>query len=414
MVGRIWRYVAADLAIGTAVLLVFYALSLMWIVPDDVLFHLFFIGMMVAGMASVIFAFMVRLPVPASTEAAIDSAELTRRLRVMGLMAAVSGDMTTVTLDQWAAVKVHVPHGVDSRKPFMTLDGTTSSTVVILLLFLSGYAAIGAVPLSAYLLYRTLWKTDAMISSGLAATPSSDRRTQRDEIKENLLEGLSEARRLANEAYIAANSAYQDMILLSITLVGLLGGVSLFVLLSQTELFPLDDRFVASLLAGMAISIAASILLILMLSRRMRPNVLRLSDWVRRLDFAVARELSPRSNEEAETSIEILFTAYDQVPSWLRARRKGALLRDPVSTVLEGLLVIWSATALIVAVPAFFTDILAGLETLAVGVLLAVAAYLLYRNAVRQSDRESRRLREEWDSRRLDLSKAIEERLGGR
>jgi ABC-type multidrug transport system fused ATPase/permease subunit len=419
MRSKTWAFVIADVLIGAIIFLSFYILASTEVIFSDFYnYYLYYFGLMFAGAASLIFAFVLRFPVePGFPGEEASMGELARRVRVAGYSAKERPREVAISFDSWTGVNLRYGGKGSDRHLYYTLDATSTSISVILILFLLAFPAVIAVPFSAFLLYRTLKNAGACMPKALGGdykgASTATYGSEGQEIKERLMDSLSEARRVAEEAHHTANSAYQDLILLAIALVGMIGGLVLFILFSQTALFEIGSRAAFSFIAGMAISWIACALLLRTISKRMRPRVRELKDWVSRLDAALGREQMHRPDAQGEAAIEVLFAAYDELPYWLKVRRKSVLIRSPSSYILMWLLSIWAASVLIASISAFSFDFKTGMFTFLMGVAMASAAYLLYRHGLKQADLESTALTKEWEQRRKDLSQAVEERLGG-
>ena len=377
--------------------------------------YLIYIVPMVGGMLSVIFAFTIRLTVEVVPMGRFTTiAGLAKAFRLAGFTVAERTATVTVTFDKWTAVRLSFNEGGDARLVYR-LDATSTSLSVILILFLLGLSAVIAIPFCVFLLVRTHANARAYapwVLSGdfdMLARPGTTQASR--DIRENLLDSLSEVRRVANDAYWSMRTASEDAAVLSITILGLVGGLILFAILLQTSVFDPYYRAAASLLTGLGIALITSILLAIWISRPMKPKLGELDTWVKRIDRALLRERADDQQEGSESSIELLFGAFNEMPNFLHARRKAVLSRYPATQILVLILVLWGSSFIVLGSSVFYGALMY-LIPLAVGLAMVSAAFLLYRWSLRKESAEEAYIAKEWERRRDYLRSAVEEQLG--
>ena len=259
--------------------------------------------------------------------------DLVHRLRMNGLMTEERPKSLTVQLDRWTAIDMRYRNSQKGSKLRYRLDGTPSTLALVIFLFFGVVSGILAIPICIYLMFEADRYARRFIVPLLSGGPYATEGPQ-EEIKGLLIDGLSESRRLAEEGYRAANSAYEDDILIAIIVIGMVGWLVLLAILSLLPLFDAPNRVAASALLAFPISTAACGITVFLIMKRVRPKVLAMRQWVIRLDQGLSRELTSRIPEGDESSIELLFSAYDEMPNWLSARRKNLGVRYPAYGIL--------------------------------------------------------------------------------
>jgi len=236
-----------------------------------------------------------------------------------------------------------------------------------------------------------------------------------EEIKGLLIDGLSESRRLAEEGYRAANSAYEDNILISVIVIGMVGWLVLLAVLSQLPLFDASNRMAASALLALSISTAACGITVFLIIKRVRPKVIAMRQWVIRLDQGLSRELTSRIPEGDESSIELLFSAYDEMPNWLSARRKNLGSRYPATSILMVMMTLAGASLVFSSLFSLVdSESNFALISIALGALLVGGALWLERWVTKWQSAEETRIAQEWQRRRERLQRMIDLHLEGK
>ena len=146
-----------------------------------------------------------------------------------------------------------------------------------------------------------------------------------------LTEGLSEARRINLEAYEAAKSNYQDMILLSLVF-GMLAAA-----LAVISIAYLDDAGVVSvdgeiiLYVGILAFVATAIFSAFVVRRRLKSRLDDLKGWKDRLSHAMYWQTHPTSDEiTPDSQFELLAEASKKIPEWLEIRRRSSARAEAI------------------------------------------------------------------------------------
>ena len=132
-----------------------------------------------------------------------------------GLMTEERPKSLTVQLDRWAAIDMRYQNSGDGPKLKYRLDGTPSTLALVIFLFFGLVSGILAIPICIYLMFKADRYARRFIVPLLSGGPYAVQGPQ-EEIKGLLIDGLSESRRLAEEGYRAANSSYEDNILIAV------------------------------------------------------------------------------------------------------------------------------------------------------------------------------------------------------
>jgi hypothetical protein len=397
---RVWVYVAADLILGTIPLILLTIL-----LPD---LTLAIIGLLFGGMLVVVFSFTARFHSDLDqVNGSPSMSDIAHRLRMIGLEAEETQKSVIVHFDRWTAIDLRFQeHGNESRLIYR-LDATSSSMAILVFIFLSTIFGVLAIPLCIYLLIEAERYARRFIIPNLCGELSSTQ-SPPEGIKGLLIDSLSTYRRLAEEAFRAENSTYEDIILAATIAIGLIGGLVLFAVLSQLPIFESSYRLAASALSAFTISIATCVISILFVKRRVKPRIDFLLQWITRLDKALTRELTDQKSEEDESSIELLFSAYDEVPIWLNSRRKSIINRYPTTSILMGLMTIWGVSLIFSgALSLIGSEWFLSSLIISIGAILVVGAYLLQRKVTVLERTEGTRLAQDLQRRREALRRMI-------
>lgn len=249
---------------------------------------------------------------------------------------------------------------------------------------------------------------------GIALNASQKTEHQEKSIKEMLIEGISEARRLSVEAYEAAKSNYDDLIVLS-----LVSGL-LLVMATVISLLYLDriSGFVATgeilLYASVAVFVATVILLYAFFRQRYRHRLGRLRDWSETLSRAFESEGRPPGGEiTPDSHFELLAEASREIPGWLEIRRKSMLAREPGWTMVILLTGYSGAMFAIGGAATVIQGTLSGLILLSTGIILICIGAVVYNTTARRMASEAKALEDRWKRRSEQMTADMENLLGG-
>lgn len=325
--------------------------------------------------------------------------DVAHRLRSAGYRVDARAQTLTVRVTTSASVKIHARPSDANTAMYYQCDETPEgwSWVVILFIFIQG---IGALIFALYHMTKIHNFVTEMLVPQLPKGGEPRPLTDGPAIRAELIDGLSESHRLAAEAYEAAHSRYEDVVVI-LWIVGMalwLTGfvyVELYSGLNFIKKSPLDS-FLLSTVAILATFVPAHLLH----KRRVMPGINNHKAWADELRYALEFETSRIARTDDETShFELVLRACDELPNWLEARRKGALSREAGTSLmimLVGYISLWffiSAFAFLMSAP------LLALMIVSAGVVLAVVAYTLYRKMVAAMMEEKDRLMSEWHAR---------------
>jgi hypothetical protein len=415
MKSRAWPYLLADLLLFIAVLLIVWViLGLPGLDSDFVGGFSILLLFLLPALASVILTYSLRFPIDSGEIHAMSEFEIVHLFRLLGYEVQSSPSGIIVHFDSWTGVKIRTSKKNTSSFMF-SIDGTHSALMFTLIVFMITPLAWLVVPLNLYQIEWTLRNVDDLLrsSSKEAGLRENECDTGKRKTKELLIDSLSEARRMAVEAYRAANSGYQDAILTVIILLGLVGWMALFAALSLTSLFEPDYKLVGSLLISFGVTWFGCAILVHIINRRSRPKVLRLSKWVQDIDLALRSERAVSWDDTQGSSVELLFSAYDQLPNWFRARRKDFWYRNPVHYYIFFILILLGSSFLLGSLGTYSDPRMPSILLL-LGIGSLVAMFLLYRQILKKTELEEAMLTQEFEERKKQLySKFLEQLEAG-
>jgi hypothetical protein len=126
--------------------------------------------------------------------------------------------------------------------------------------------------------------------------------------------------------------------------------------------------------------------------------------------MALRSERTMAWDEGQGSSVELLFSAYDELPGWFRARRKDFWYRDPVHYYIFFLLIILGSSFLVGSLGTY-SDPRMPLVLLLLGIGSLVAMYLLYQWILKKSELEEAKLTLEFEERKKQLFSEFFEQL---
>jgi len=110
------------------------------------------------------------------------------------------------------------------------------------------------------------------------------------------------------------------------------------------------------------------------------------------------------------SSVELLFSDYDQIPDWFRARRKDFWYRNPVHYYIFFLLILLGSSFLVGSLGTY-SDPRMPMILLLLGIGSLVAMYVLYRQILKKTELEEARLTQEFKERKKQLFSKLLEQL---
>ncbi len=394
---RVWVLISADLIIGFAMIALF-----LFLVHD---YYIAYFGFAIGGMLAVVISFGA--PFPSGLDQGNGGpslADMAHRLKSNGFKTEEKPRSVIIHFNRWVAVDLRYQKRGNGSRLIYRLDAPPSTLGVILFLFLTVGFSFLAIPLGIFLLTQMDRNARRFLLPFLRSEPRPVQ-TPQNTIKDLLLESLSECRRLVEEAYRGTDSAYQDYVLIDVIVIGLIGWLVLLVIIMQLPLFDFSNRLVYSALLALAISVVGCTIAVFLTMKKLKPKVIALQRWVFRLDTAIVNELSNRMPEGDESSIELLFSAFDEMPSWLSARRKTVLDRHPASYILSLMLALWGSSTMFSGFFGLFfaTDQISSVLSISIGGALLAGSFWLRRWTLKKEIVEEKWLAQEWARRKEQL-----------
>ena len=371
-------------------------------------FFLLIVGFGVAAAAVLLCLLLLKWPLATSTaDAGRVLSHIAYQLRRRGLRVEETSDLATIRLGSTVALRIHSRRSLAGSEISWQAYATPAGwgTLITLVVLVWGApASLGAI----LYVFRKARKFahDAVIP--LVREAESSGPPHEDDVRRMLISGLSEAHRLASEAYEALRSAYTD----SVALVGITAGLAWSILFVVVLFVP---PFAGDWIAAAGIGVVAGVLTGLGLYAQWRRTMGRrlqtLHAWSARLREALSRETAqPEAAAPESCSVELLLEASRQIPSWLRAKRQAGLSADQVvdwAVFILSIAAFWTGWAALTQMLSSVPSFLVVISEFTAAVVLVFAAYAVWAHWKRKRDEALVRTRAEW-RRRTD---ALQEKL---
>jgi len=334
--------------------------------------------------------------------------DLAHRLRSARYRVTEEPGKLSIQITPLVAIKVHaVADGANSEILYQA-DATPGGWTVLVLLFLftRGFAGF---PLALYHFLKARRFAEDQLRPQLPKGGVPRAKVGAGDIRDRLIDSLSEGHRLAAEAYEATQSRYEDRWL---TLGS--GAVFLWMIALVTLSVGLQDSILAHnpaylLIIPSAITIAIFVPSVWSTRKWFKPRIHDYREWADRLRKALEKETVHETTESPESSaFELIAQAYRQVPTWLEARRKGSFSREPGAWMLIFTCAITAVLLVMFAIILYsFTIWSLGLLIWSLVLLIGAAAligfcYLLYFRLRGRANEEGSRTLKDWNY-RLDV-----------
>ena len=259
-------------------------------------------------------------------------ADLAYRLKVSGYLVTERRGTLTVRISSTSTIKISA-RGAPGGTALRYRIGMTPQAAILLVIVVMAPTLTASVWLAfvLFMIYRTAVFASDRVMPRLSQLPVPKPPAEEEDTRKMLINGLAEGRRLSAEAHEAARSTYHDAIILSVV-ASLVLSFALGLFLSMRILYGESGAMV--LLAAEAFAVLAgtisSVISWRLLARRWKPRISDIGAWSARLEAALAREASDRPAPDGEpSSFELIAGWYEELPKWLKARRKGGMLREP-------------------------------------------------------------------------------------
>lgn len=271
--------------------------------------------------------------------------DLVRRLRMARYQVSQSQHSLRVKVSSATALAVHVrDSGKECEVTYqVNLTPDSTGTLAVIVLFTGGFFLV---PAAVFLLIKASSFAEGGIVPQIprGGTPTSLEGA--DDIRSELIDGLSEGYRLSYEAYETTWSTYTTAVA-SLLLIGIIVWVTVFGLVSFGGfLSVIISRVADSALLATAVALPLTIIPLQRYRRRWKPRVNDYWLWSNRLHHALASEADRITTADSQSStFELIVRACSEVPKWLADRRRGGYLtRESNSLMLYsilGTLTIW-------------------------------------------------------------------------
>jgi len=334
--------------------------------------------------------------------------DLAHRLRSGRYRVTEEPGKLSIQITPLVAVKIHaVADGANSEILYQA-DATPGGWTVLVLLFLftRGFAGF---PLALYHFLKARGFAEGQLRPQLPKGGIPRAKVGAGDIRDRLIDSLSEGHRLAAEAFEATQSSYEDRWLE----IGF-GAFSLWSIVAVTLGVGLHDSILAHnpaylLIIPSAITTAIFVPAVWSTRKWFKPRIRDYREWADRLRRALEKETANETTESLEPSaFELIAQAYRQVPTWLDARRKGSFSREPGAWMLIFTCAIIAVLLVMFAIILYsFTIWSLGLLIWSLVLLIGAAAligfcYLLYLRLRGRANEEGSRTLKDWNY-RLDV-----------
>lgn len=319
-----------------------------------------------------------------------------------------------IRVDKLAQVKVRARGAVGGTRLEYQVGATPVGATFIVVMFLL-VPPVSAIA-SLFIFVSALRFVDTAVAPRLTGLPAVVSAPM--DVKATLIDSLSEGHRLAQEAFESAKSNYEDLIIIIIV-----SGIAVFFggFIATWWLQPPDtassdwSRFPV---AVGAIAMLAFTLPSLWRVRSSHKKAMgRFERSVSRLGGALASETSSlQPPDGSPSSFEIIAGAWDEVPSWLAARRRAGMFRHPS---IWTAIVLFAYSGVLLLVVGIAELLYPGVDYQTAGVIVAlgsvmiVSTVLLYIRWSRDQKLESERIVEDWRRRIALLKSEMEKYLQG-
>jgi hypothetical protein len=363
----------------------------------NVLFYAAFF--MFATLWGLLFYIIPRLDTAAGTPKEVLQ-DLAHRLRSGNYRVTEEPGKLSIQITPLVAIKVHaVADGANSEILYQA-DATPGGWTVLVLLFLftRGFAGF---PMALYHFLKARRFAEDQLRPQLPKGGVPRAKVGAGDIRDRLIDSLSEGHRLAAEAYEATQSRYEDR-WLSLGF----GAIFLWMILLMTLGVGLQATLTSNpaylLIIPSAITLAILIPSVWSTRKWFKPRIHDYREWADRLREALEKETAHETIESPESSaFELIVQAYRLVPTWLEARRKGSFSRESGAWMLIFTGAIFAAWLVVIAI-ILHTFVIWSLVLLVGAAALTGLCYLLYSRLKERANEEGVRTLRDWNY-RLDV-----------
>ncbi|MDD1771134.1 MAG: hypothetical protein LUO79_08640 [Methanomassiliicoccales archaeon] len=371
------------------------------------------VGFIISGLLALLASSIVSVPFELGAGTPTNLYDLGMALRLRGARVIETGDGIRIPVGALYSVEVFSVKrgtGVETR---YKIGWTSTGLFLMILLLVTVVGNLVTVVISIYALLKVQASFDGVMQKA-GEREISRRVERRDDIGHMLIFSLAEANRIAWDVRTVRHSRYQDVILLSVFFIGLVGSLVLYIIFSGLggagpHYGPLE------LVSAISISVGLTIVACLLARWKMSPNIKKADSWVMRLEMAMAREEAGIS-ADGESTVGLLIEVGAVLPEWLQVRERGQLDNNAVMWIVAFFLIWPAAYGFANGISLLLTnsgDSRFGLLMIAVSLALTFAAYLIYRYLLKQERVKSNQIRREWEWRQQYLTRRLEELIEG-
>lgn len=337
--------------------------------------------------------------------------DLAYRIRTTGHPVEVVKDVLRVRIDSLAALKLHVrasPRGTEIR---YEVDATGLGWTLVLVFALISYLAVIALAVAVVIHWRAQSFARSRVKALLAQPPLGTLPSQ--DVRSLIVEGLSEAQRLSEEALEYEREARQNAIGIVLVAAVALWGI-VFAVVGIYALLPLPNSAAAAALLAFLVSGTTAVLGSWLVYVRRAPRIRELERDARFYRSASTEHvLATEGPSGARGTLEMLLHAATRSPYWREIRRSRRFWHDPIAGL----------TMFILAYGALFLPFLAIIGSFlswewriflgAFGAILAAGGIWFVRSWTREIQEQDERDRRGWEERRAAIEAELWRILSG-
>lgn len=332
------------------------------------------------------------------------------RLRILGYTVDAAKSPVRIQIDSVSALKVHVRAGPRGTEVRYEVDATTLGWAVVLILLFTGYLGLISVGVAIFIHATAASFARKRLLPTLQYPPLGT--LPRSDVRSFLIEGLSEAQRLASEAHEWEKEANQNAIGLIV-----IGSVFLWIvtLLGVPLLVPpmastlLADAVLATVTSGSAAFLGSWAVHV-----RSRPLMRELEQDAGMYRAALANEImGAPTPQDTRGGLELLLYAAQRSPRWRAIRRRRRTWHDPWLGFTVFAFAEVTFLCFLFAIVADFVSVEWRIGLAVVGSLSVLEGVSTVRTERREIHQQDERDRLDWERRRQEIETAFWKLLSG-
>ena len=376
----------------------------------DIPLIIFFGGLIAAFVA--ILAVALYKPLLAVTPVAAPAVmrDIAYRLRVLGYPVDAGMSPVKLTVDSLSVVKIHVRPGTRGTEIRYEVDATGLGWTLVLILMFSGYLGIASLIIALYIHASAAKFARNRVLPAIGRPPLGT--LPGPDVRSFLVEGLSEAQRLASEALEWEREARQNAVGLIV-----IGSIVLWVatLFSLATLVPpIPGALVLDFLLATVASASAAALGSWAVYRHSRPVVLELQQDAETYRAALVNEVFGGSTPQATRGgLELLLHAAQRSPRWREIRRRRKRWHDPWTGFTIFAFAEVTFLCFLFAIIADFLSVEWRIGLAIIGSLSVLGGFQTVRSERREIHEQDERDRTDWERRRQEIETTLWKLLSG-